>query len=51
MLAIIGRGLSAGARPALLMAGGVAVADVFLGMLAMLGLAALIAAFPGFSRS
>jgi threonine/homoserine/homoserine lactone efflux protein len=45
MLAVIGRGLSGGARPALLMAGGVAVADVLLGSLALLGLAALMAAF------
>jgi threonine/homoserine/homoserine lactone efflux protein len=45
MLAVIGRGLAQGSRPALLMAGGVAVADVILGSLALLGLAALMAAF------
>lgn len=45
MLAVIGRGLSGSARPALSMAIGVAVADLFLGTLALLGLAALMAAF------
>ena len=45
MLAVVGRGLSSGARPALMMAGGVAVADVLLGAFALLGLAALMAAF------
>jgi threonine/homoserine/homoserine lactone efflux protein len=45
MLAVIGRGLSDGPRPALLVASGVAVADVLLGTAALLGLAALMAAF------
>jgi len=45
MLAVIGRGLANGTRAALLMAAGVAVADVLLGSLALLGLAALMAAF------
>lgn len=45
MLAVIGRGLSGGSRPALSMAGGVAVADLMLGTLALLGLAALLASF------
>lgn len=45
MLAVTGRGLARGSRPALLMAFGVALADVILGALALLGLAALMAGF------
>lgn len=43
MLAVISRGLSRGVRPAFITGLGVALADVALGLLALLGLAALMA--------
>lgn len=45
MIAVTGRGLSQGPRPALVMAAGIAIADCILGTLALLGLATLIATF------
>jgi threonine/homoserine/homoserine lactone efflux protein len=45
MIAVTGRGLSQGPRPALVMASGIAIADCILGALAILGLAALMATY------
>jgi threonine/homoserine/homoserine lactone efflux protein len=49
MIAVISRGIAQGSRPALLMAVGVAVADVILGALALFGLAALMTMFSWLS--
>lgn len=45
MLAVIGRSLSHGFRPAMMLTAGIAIADVMLGSLALAGLAALMAAY------